>query len=96
MAAPSKSNGQASCRTVGERINYVRSERNLSWAEIDRRANLTPGHARTLWRRASIGRTDTIKKIAVALGVPFDWLATGNGPAPTKSVLADWAQGGAQ
>lgn len=77
------------CRTPGERINYVRSERNLSWQQIDRLCGLSAGHTRTLWVRKSKGRVDTIRKIATALGLPFDWLAFGAGPAPSRREVKE-------
>lgn len=79
--------------TLAERLQWARGLTELSARDLDKLANLTPGHTTAIevGRRASPS-AETARAIARALGVSLDWLVDGNGMAPSEQQLRSLAK----
>jgi transcriptional regulator with XRE-family HTH domain len=83
-------------RTLAERIDWIQKNsgpRRLSLSDVARKSGLTPAAVSRLVRESkrkpgkSIGRSETIAKLAERNGVDFTWLETGKG-APRRGRLS--------
>ncbi len=74
--------------TLATRLRETREKRGLRLVDVDKGADLTPGHCRILERRAQTNTSvEVIRKVAAVLGVTMDWLVTGEHPsAPSLDV----------
>jgi len=76
--------------TVGTRLKALREGAGLSQRALARLAGVAPETVARLERDRQPPRPDTLRKLAVALGVPLEVLAGGNlapGPEPTAEAL---------
>lgn len=68
-----------------DRIDRVRQKRGWSMRELSRRAGLAPSHVGHI-KNGTDPKLTTILRIASALGVTVQWLATGDGHEETLSL----------
>jgi transcriptional regulator with XRE-family HTH domain len=72
-------------RTIGERLAYARKLRKLTQRGLAKEAGLTGSHVGLIETgRSGSPESATVEKLARALGVPFEWLATGEGDSPSS------------
>lgn len=75
--------------TLAERLQWILKERGFSQRGLSTQTGLAPGHVGVLMMRlrrdpnAGV-ETDTLRRIADGSGVSYEWLATGEGTAPTS------------
>lgn len=77
-----------------ERLRSALKASGLSQRKVEAKAGLNPGHISNLLSRPSEGVTaETSRKLALALGVGFTWLSTGEGemtpPPPPVGAPGD-------
>jgi len=74
--------------TLAERLKWAREAAGLTARKLDRLANLTAGHTTAIeaGRRADPSMS-TVTALADALRVPLEWLASGDGTAPSMKRL---------
>ncbi|HEU4410181.1 MAG TPA: helix-turn-helix transcriptional regulator, partial [Polyangiaceae bacterium] len=86
-------------QTVGQRVRLARTARGRGVNELDRLIGSKQGYVSRLESSDREPRADTLRKLAQALGVSLEWLATGEGtmagggatapvPAPTLAAAA--------
>lgn len=77
-------------QTIADRVRMAREAAGIGSRELDQLAHLTPGHTAMIEGRkgkAGLG-AETALKLAKALGVPLDWLITGEGKSPFRGKRA--------
>lgn len=72
----------SSVETVGQRALYAMRLRGIGHNELDGMIGSKKGYASRLINEPRKPRTDTLSKLAKALDVNYEWLATGEGEAP--------------
>jgi transcriptional regulator with XRE-family HTH domain len=79
--------------TLPERLQWAREHAGLSARDLDKLADLTPGHTASVevGRRASPS-ADTVRALARALGISTDWLIDGTGKRPSETLLKSLAK----
>jgi transcriptional regulator with XRE-family HTH domain len=82
--------------TLADRLRWILERRRLSMKALSEIAGLAPGHVGLIVRGTVKGAVtpETLRKLAQAGGVAYEWLATGNGspevsatPAPRETVV---------
>ena len=66
-------------QTVGQRVRLARTARGYGVNELDRLLGSKQGYVSRLEGSEREPRADTLRKLAQALGVSVEWLATGEG-----------------
>lgn len=66
-------------QTVGQRVRLARTARGRGVNELDRLLGSKQGYVSRLESSDREPRADTLRKLAQALGVSLEWLATGEG-----------------
>ncbi len=61
---------QEAQQTLGERLRRIRTEQRLTQSELAEKANVNQGHLSSVERGEHYPRPDTLRALAVALGVP--------------------------
>lgn len=61
-------------KTFGQRLHYVMSVRKMTQWEVADKAGISHATVSNLWRARHIPTLYTVNAVAVALGVPVDWL----------------------
>lgn len=76
--------------TLSKRLELARSQRGWSKRDLSLRAGLSDATYRNLLSRGSSGRSETVNKLASALGVSPGWLLTGEGePFPEDAEVPE-------
>lgn len=75
-------------KTLPERLAWARGAAGLSARGLDRKAGLHGGHTQLIESGRRVDpSSETVKRLARALGISIDWLIDGNGMAPSEDAL---------
>ena len=70
--------------TLSGRVAFARALLGLTQRDLDEAAGLSKGHSGVIEARGGDVESATLGKLATALGVSLDWLASGKGVGPKR------------